>query len=72
MIRPIAPSTTPPVKPAMMPRTVPIATVMSAADRAMVSDSVAPYMSLESTSRPRPGSTPSGWRRLMPPPKPLG
>ena len=60
MIRPITPSTAPPAKPAMMPSTVPTITVIRAADRAIVMDSVVPSISRDITSRPDCGSTPSG------------
>ena len=51
---------------------VPIATAINVADRAMVSEKVTPYQSLDMTSRPVPGSRPSGCSRLIPPNAPCG
>ena len=39
---------------------------------AMASENVRPYQISDSTSRPVPGSTPSGWSQLTPPRRPIG
>src|SRR3954471_11523440 len=70
--RPMRPSTQPRVKPAMMPSTVPITIASVLASSESVSDSVVPSQTRDSTSRPVPGSTPSGWLQLTPPSLPLG
>ena len=67
MKRPMTASIQPPVKPAMMPSTAPTTIAISVADSAIASEKVMPYQSRDSTSRPVPGSTPSGWSQLMPP-----
>ena len=56
----------------MMPMVVPIATAIRVADRAMVREKVMPYQSRDMTSRPVPGSRPSGCWRLIPPNEPCG
>src|SRR3954447_3421370 len=72
MPRPMPKSTHLPMKPLMMPRTVPMMTLMIVAEIAMNIDRVTPATRRERTSRPVCGSTPNGWARLAPPKAPLG
>ena len=55
----------------MMPITAPMTTAMHASPRAIASENVMPYQIRDSTSRPVPGSRPSGWSQLIPPKLPL-
>ena len=65
-------SVQPPVYPATMPMTVPIATVMRVALVAMTREIRRPKSSWAPISRPVPHSTPRGWAQLMPPIAPSG
>lgn len=70
--RPMIESVQPPLKPEMMPRTVPRPIAMKVADSAIASEgSRMPYQTRDRTSRPVPGSTPSGWSQLTPPNFPM-
>jgi hypothetical protein len=66
MSRPTAPSTKPPTKPETIPRTAPTVTAIMVADSAMARENVMPRMSRDRTSRPVPGSMPSGWLHVIP------
>ncbi len=70
MNRLIHQSVRPRAKPAMMPRMTPTTSEKTVARIATVSEVVSPVRMRAKMSRPVPGSTPSGWAQLMPPPKP--